>query len=109
MAISRLTVFFHGRSFARMKPAEELRNDIRRAAAMNGCETQAALAGALAITPAYVNDILRLRKRLTPQLVDRAGKAFSIHPIRYRRWHRLGAMESGWDIDSREDQSTGRK
>ena len=104
-------MIFYGRIFSHMKPAEELRDDIRRAAAMKGCETQADLAGALAITPAYVNDILRHRKRLTPQLVDRAAKAFSIHPVRCRRWHRLGAMESGWDIDSREalaEQSSGK-
>ncbi len=68
---------------------------------MQGHKTQAELAKALAITPAYVCDILRERKRLTPDLVRRAAEAFDIHPVRYRRWHRLGAMESGWEIDTR--------
>lgn len=82
-----------------MTPARELRDDIQRAAAMKGHKTQADLAKALAITPAYVCDILRNRKRLTPDLVTRAAEAFAVHPIRIRRWHRLGAMESGWKID----------
>lgn len=85
-----------------MTPAQELRNDIQRAAAMKGHRTQADLAKALAITPTYVCDILRNRKRLTPDLVNRAAEAFAIHPVRYRRWHRLGAMESGWEIDTRQ-------
>lgn len=85
-----------------MTAAEELRADIQRAAAMKGHKTQADLAGALAITPQYICDILRNRKRLTPDLVRRAAEAFQIHPVRYRRWHRLGAIESGWEIDTRQ-------
>lgn len=66
---------------------------------MKGHITQADLASALGITPQYMNDILRGTKRLTPDLVNKAAGVLGVNPTRAHRWQKLGAIESGWQIE----------
>lgn len=82
-----------------MKPATELRADIRKAAQSKGLITQEAIADALGITPTYFCDILKERKRLTPDLVRRASTVLVVSRAKALYWQRLGARESGWQID----------
>jgi transcriptional regulator with XRE-family HTH domain len=80
-----------------MEAAEQLRAEIRRAAASLSYN-QSRLAEALGVSSAYLGDVLRGKKRMTPKLVTEASQVLGMGSVRRRRWHRLGAMESGWEI-----------
>lgn len=86
--------------------AELLRTEIMRAAKMKSLETQGDLAAALGLSATYLSDILRNRRRLTPDLVNKAIAALGVSPIRGQRWHRLGAEESGWHISPSHGDAT---
>ncbi len=81
-----------------MKEAQDLRNEIVRAAQMKAANTQGDLAKALGISATYLSDILRHRRRFTPDMVEKAATVFAVSPIRAQRWQKLGAIESGWKI-----------
>lgn len=84
-----------------MTPADELRAEIRRAAANKGMRTQGELAEALGLSGAYLTDIFKSRRRLTPEIVRRAAAVLAVQPARALRWQKLGALESGWQIDGK--------
>lgn len=79
-------------------PADTLRSEIMAAASQKSLGKQSALAAALDMSAPYLSDILRHRRRLTPDIVDKAIKVLGVSETRGLRWHKLGAMESGWKV-----------
>ena len=85
-----------------MTPAEQLRDDIRKTAFLKGFQKQNDIAEALEVSAAYVSAIFLGDKNSTPALVDKFVKLLEVSPSKARRWHRLGALEAGWKIESGE-------
>lgn len=85
-----------------MSAVDELRDDMVKAAAAKDVTTYKQMAKLLCITPQYLTDIMKGRRRFTPDLVRKAEDVFSAHPVRGQRWQRLGAIASGWRIDVRD-------
>lgn len=81
-----------------MKPAEQLRADFLKASEVKSYRTQAELAKALGVSPQYLADVLKGRRGLTPKMLNKGADIFAIGATRKRRWHQLGAIESGWEI-----------
>lgn len=84
-----------------MKAAEELRLDFLRASKGKAFKTQQEFASALGISAQYLTDVLKQRRRFTPTMLNKAADVLGVNPVRAQRWQRLGAVESGWQIDAR--------
>lgn len=63
--------------------------------------TNLELADHMHVTPQYVCDLLQGRRKLSPKLIDAISDAVSAHPVRWRRWHTLGARAAGWKVPMR--------